>query len=120
MIWKLDRNRPICPQICEQICLEIAKGNLKPLEKIFSVRDVAVAAGVNPNTVQNSFNELERQGILYSVRGSGWYVTEDTTLAKNTIQNILRTKTASFFTEMEQLGMSLEATKNYIKEWNYE
>ena len=77
MEWIIDKGRPICPQICEQLCLRIANGMFAPHEKILSVREIAVAAGVNPNTVQRSLEELERRGILYSVRGSGWFVADD-------------------------------------------
>ena len=117
MEWTIDKNRPICPQICEQLCLRIAKGDFVPNEKLLSVREIAVAAGVNPNTVQRSLEELERQGILYSVRGSGWYVGEDISLAKEVLGRILKQKTADYFAAMEILGMDAAAVKDYIKEW---
>ena len=117
MDWILDKNRPICPQICEQLCLQIAKGEYAPQEKILSVRDIAVAAGVNPNTVQRSLEDLERKGILYSVRGSGWFVGEDTTLAKEVFADILAQKTADYFASMGALGMDSAAVKDYVKEW---
>ena len=118
MDWKIDKNRPICPQICEQLCLQIAGGKFAPTEKILSVREIAVAAGVNPNTVQRSLEDLERQGILYSVRGSGWFVGEDVTLAKQILADILAQKTADYFASMSLLGMDEAAVKNYVKEWN--
>ena len=61
MQWTLDKSRPICPQICEQICLAVANGEFAAGEKLFSVREVALMLGVNPNTVQKSFEELERR-----------------------------------------------------------
>ena len=76
MGWNLDKKRPLCPQICEQICVLISKGELKPGERLMSVREVAVSASVNPNTVQKSFEQLEQRGVIYSKRGSGWYVAE--------------------------------------------
>lgn len=118
MNWILDKNRPICPQICEQLCLKIAKGVYVPGEKLLSVRDIAVAAGVNPNTVQRSLEELENKGILYSIRGSGWYVDEDITLAKKVFADILAQKTADYFASMQILGMDAAAVKEYVKEWN--
>lgn len=117
MHWTIDKNRPICPQICEQLCLHIAKGECPPGEKIPSVRDIAVAAGVNPNTVQRSFEELERKGVLHSVRGSGWFVGEDITLAREIFSGILAQKTADYFAAMQSLGMDMAAVKEYVKEW---
>lgn len=120
MEWELDKNRPICPQLCEQLCLKIVKNEFRPNEKISSVREVAVSAGVNPNTVQRSFEELERQGILYSVRGSGWFVKDDVALAKEVFENILKKKTKEYFSDMNTLGLSNEEIKEYVKEWRYE
>ena len=117
MEWVLDKKRPICPQISEQICVRIARGQYAPGEKLLSVREVAVAAGVNPNTVQHSFELLEQQGILYSVRGSGWYVGEDISFAQQTLQSLIREKTQNYFAAMAALGMDEEATINYVKEW---
>ena len=73
--------------------------------------------GVNPNTVQRSFEALEQQGILYSVRGSGWYVAEDISLAKEALQRVLVQKTEAYFKEMKALGMDAEAVRRYVNEW---
>ncbi len=120
MVWKLDKKRPVCPQLCEQLCVFIAAGELQAEERLPSVRELAVQAGVNPNTVQRSFETLEQQGILFSVRGSGWYVSADTTLARQTLERLLAEKTAAFFAEMHALGLSAEETKSYVKEYDYE
>lgn len=117
MEWLIDKNRPICPQISEQFCLRIAGGNYLPNERLPSVREIAVSAGVNPNTVQRSLEELERRSILYSVRGSGWFVGEDISLAKEVFQEILDKKTAEYFAAMEIMGMDASAVKEYVKEW---
>lgn len=114
----LDKNKPLCPQICEHICLDVAFGELKPNERIKSVREAAVAVGVNPNTMQRSYETLEQEGILYSVRGSGWFVSENVEKAKLTLDKLRREKTKVFFNEMENLGMTAEELKHYIKEWN--
>ena len=118
MNWIIDKGRPICPQICEQLCLRVATGKYAPNEKIPSVRDIAVAAGVNPNTVQRSLEELESQGVLYSVRGSGWFVGEDVAQAREVLAEILKKKTADYFEAMRILGLDAAAVKDYVKEWN--
>lgn len=118
MEWKLDKDRAICPQICEQVCMRIALGEFAAGEKLLSVREVALAAGVNPNTVQHSFEILENKGILYSQRGSGWYVCEDTSLAKDTLRSMIEEKTRAYFEAMDSLGLSAEETKKYIAAWD--
>ena len=83
-----------------------------------SVREVALQAGVNPNTVQKAFEQLEAQGLIYSVRGSGWFVSEGISTAKETVEKLIHDKTAAYFGSMEELGFSAEQVKQYIKEWN--
>ncbi len=117
MSWVLDKTRPICPQICELICVKIASGEFKPGERLMSVREVAVTAGVNPNTVQKSFEQLDQKGIIYSVRGSGWFVSTDTQTAENEVSDLIRGKTEDYFSQMNALGMDLSETKRYVKEW---
>ncbi len=117
MNWRLDKSRPICPQIYEQVCVHIAKGELKAGEKLLSVRDVAAEAGVNPNTVQKSFELLEQQGLIYSVRCSGWFVSDDTGKAKETVGKLADEKTKTFFTEMAALGFDGEKVRKYIEGW---
>ena len=120
MKWTLDKSKPLCPQICEQVCLSIALGEFKPGEKMFSVRETALSAGVNPNTVQKAFEQLEINGILYSVRGSGWFVGEDISRAEETLCNLVYDKTETYFSALNALGMDNSAIKNYVKEWENE
>lgn len=117
MEWKLDKNRALCPQICEQLCAFIANGSFQPNQQLMSVRDVAIEAGINPNTVQKSFETLAQEGILYSVRGSGWYVAEDISAAKETLRNLAEKKTKSYFEEMATLGFCAEDTIKFMEEW---
>ncbi len=117
MQWTLDKHRPICPQICEQLCARIAVGDFVPGQRLMSVRDVAVAAGVNPNTVQRAFEQLEQQGILHSERGAGWFVGQSPKKAEELRQAMAREKISGFFSEMAGLGLSPEEIKNLVKEW---
>ena len=117
MHWVMDKKRPLCPQICEQLCVRIACGVYAPGEKLISVRELAVEAGVNPNTVQSSFTQLEQQGIVYSVRGLGWFVDEDITAAKRCLEELIKEKTQAYFQSMQALGMHEEEIKDYVKEW---
>lgn len=120
MNWVLDKNRPVCPQICEMLCVGIVNGAYPPQGRLPSVRELAVALGVNPNTVQRALETMEEQGLLYSVRGSGWYVQEDTSRAKAVLHGLRMDKTAEFFRMMEALGMNNDEIKAFVKEWQYE
>jgi len=115
MGWTLDKNRPICPQIYENICVKIAKGEYKPNDRIQSVREIAVDAGVNPNTVQKALAILEENGLVYSLRGSGIYVADNADVAKKIIEQIKLNKIASFFDEMSSLGLCGEEIKRSVE-----
>ena len=58
MSWVLDSGRPIYLQIVERLELSIVSGQFKPGDKVPSVRELAVEAGVNPNTMQKAMVEL--------------------------------------------------------------
>ncbi len=117
MSWKPDHGAPICPQICEQMCVRIARGSLEPDSKLMSVRELAVNLGVNPNTVQRSFEQLEQQGVLYSIPGTGWYVSADTAAAKSAVEQLIREHVAAFFAGMKNLGLDAATVKQVVKEW---
>ena len=117
MDWKLDKNRPICPQIEQLICVSIAKGEFLNGERLLSVREVALKAGVNPNTVQKAFDGLERQGLIYSIRGSGWYVGDSKQTALEIVDGLIMQKTEDYFNELKILGLDSEQIKNYVKEY---
>ena len=67
---------PIFEQICRGICGDIAKGILKPHDRIPAARVLAKELGINPNTVAKAYTELERDGIIYSRVGKGSFVAE--------------------------------------------
>ena len=117
MNWTLDKSRPICPQICELICVAIANGEFSVGEKLLSVREIALLAGVNPNTVQKSFEELERRGVIHSVRCSGWYVNENIDAAANEVDYLRTKKTEEYLYEMAQLGCGFDDIIKYLNEY---
>lgn len=81
---EFNNKKPIYIQICDYIKYAIIRGELKPNEQLESVREMALKYEVNPNTAQRALSELRAEGVIYSVRGSGNFVTED----KNTINKL--------------------------------
>lgn len=73
-------------------------------ERLPSVRDLATEAGVNPNTMQRALQELERQGLVYSQRTSGRFVTEDTDVIENAKSSLADEQVRSFLDAMARLG----------------
>ena len=116
MKWHLDKKLPICPQMEEHISVAIATGELAPGSRLQSVRDMAVDAAINPNTVQKAMEGLEARGLIYSVRGSGWYVSDTVEPAKQLVSRLIAEKTSDYIAAMRALGCSREEIINFVKE----
>lgn len=81
---QFDSGAPIYTQIMNKIKLRILSGQWAAGERIPAVRELAVEFGVNPNTMQRSLSELERDGLLFSERTTGRYITRDAALIERT------------------------------------
>lgn len=77
MGWSFQNDLPIYTQLVDAIKFSIVSGELLPGARMSTVRDLALEAGVNPNTMQRALQELEREGMVYSQRTAGRFVTED-------------------------------------------
>ena len=115
MAWKLDNDRPIYAQIVEKIKLRIISGFYQPGSKLPSVRDLAFEAGVNPNTMQKAFAELENSGLLITMRTSGRMVTEDEERISMVRETIAQEKIDAFLQDMRELGFDPEQSFLLIK-----
>ena len=75
-MFKLDYSdgRPIYEQIKSYFKKLIIEGALKADDRIPSVRELAVAMAINPNTIQKAYKELEFEGYVYTVRAKGVFV----------------------------------------------
>ena len=116
MPWDLDNDRPIYLQLMERIQQDIIAGVYKPGDKIPSVRDLALDAAVNPNTMQKALAELERNGLVYSQRTSGRFITEDEVMLKKMKMQLPKEHIQQFFEKMHQLGFRDEETLEMIQD----
>lgn len=106
MSEQFDSSRPIYAQLVERLKAKILAGTYPPGGHLDSVRDMAAAAGVNPNTMQRALAQLETEGLVRTERTAGRYVTEDIMLIEQ-----LRAATAEKFAEeflekMQGIGYS--------------
>ena len=74
---EFNGNKSIYLQICDAICDKILSQELKPDERIPSVREYGAEIGVNPNTVMRSYEKLTNEGIIYNRRGIGYFISPD-------------------------------------------
>ena len=116
MPWDLENDRPIYLQLMERIQQDIIKGVYQPGGKIPSVRELALVAAVNPNTMQQALSELERSGLVYSQRTSGRFITEDKKLLSHMKSELAKTHIHDFFTSMRQLGFCDEEILELVTE----
>ena len=116
MPWNLDNDRPIYLQLMERIQHDIISGVYQPGDKLPSVRDLAVEAAVNPNTMQKALSELERCGLVYSQRTSGRFITDDKEMIKEMRNELAQEHIRDFFGQMRKLGYSDEDTLEIIRD----
>lgn len=111
---KFNDNLPIYVQIIEYIKRKIITLELKGGDKLPSVRELSGELKVNPNTVQRSYQELERENLVYTQRGMGTFVTEDMEIIKRLKQDMASNIVKTFIKEMKSLGFDLEEIKDLI------
>lgn len=107
MDWKFSDELPIYQQIMDGIKQRIATGEWLPGQKLPAVRELAVDAGVNPNTMQKALAELEREGLLYTKRTAGRFVTEQKEVTEGLQEEMVRQQVEEFLTGMKRLGYSI-------------
>ena len=116
MEWKFRSDQPIYSQLVEQIKLGIVSAKLLPGERLMSVRDMATEAGVNPNTMQRALQELERDGMVYSQRTAGRFVTENMQVIERAKKKFAEEQIRSFLEAMKKLGYQWEEILALLKE----
>ena len=108
MEWHFDDNMPIYTQLVYQIKFAIVSGELSPGGKMAGVRDLAADAGVNPNTMQRALQQLEREGLVFTQRSSGRFITEDTAVIGEANRTLARQHIEQFMASMKKLGYTRE------------
>ena len=117
MEWNFKNGIPIYSQIMDEMTMRIASGLYEPGEKLPSVRDLAMDAGVNPNTMQRALAELERRGLVYSERTSGRFVTKEEAVLKTLHEELAKKYFEELAAKLRKIGMSGEEITGAVKRW---
>ncbi len=117
MEWKFSDDVPIYLQIIEMMKTDIVSGKYKSGDRLPAVRDLAMEAGVNPNTVQRAYAELERQGLVQSERTSGRFVSIDDKKIQELRKDLSEQCIREFFAKLRKLGMEDRTIKDAVKRW---
>ena len=97
--------RPIYSQIIDGFREQIAAGVLQPGEKLPSVRDLASALAINPNTIQRSYRQLEQEGWILSIQGKGCFVSQEVSIRQRESDRLLA-EFDKLVTALERCGVS--------------
>ena len=116
MPWNMSSERPIYLQLVDRIKRQIAAGKYSPGERFPSVRDLAVEAAVNPNTMQRALSALESDGLLITSRTAGRTVTTEEVLIKTMREQIAIEEYEKFYTLMKELGFDDKGIQDFIRE----
>ncbi|MBR6736902.1 MAG: GntR family transcriptional regulator [Clostridia bacterium] len=115
MGFNFKNDTPIYLQIIEEIKKLIITGKYLPEQKLPSVRDFSASFCVNPNTVQKALLELESDGLIYTERTSGKFVTNDLTVIENAKNEAIVKLTLNFLNEAQTLGITKQIIIDIIE-----
>jgi DNA-binding transcriptional regulator YhcF (GntR family) len=116
MAWKFDSDKAVYLQVADRLRKWVINGRYGPGEQIPTVRQLALDAAVNPNTIQHAFSELEREGLIESRGTLGRFVTENSARIAEAGRKEARELVFAFVDEIIELSISEEEANKLIKE----
>lgn len=112
----LDLSQPLHEQVLDQVRSSIAKGEIGLGDKIPSVREMAQALKINPNTVMRAYQELERDGLTETRRGQGTFITSDSGKVESMRHGLAEQAVEEFLQKMSSLGFTSSDIERIIRE----
>lgn len=120
MSAEFKTSKPIYSQIADRIIQQFVRGELHPGEKLPSVREMAIQSSVNPNTIQRTYSELERLGVVEMKRGQGTFMTEQSEMKRKLRADIQKEMIEVFIGNMRSLGLDdheiYDSINQFLKE----
>ena len=112
-------DKSIYLQIADYFYENILTHEMDSNERIPSVRDLAVEAEVNPNTVMRTYKFLQDNNIIYNKRGIGYFISEDAyeITHKMKKEEFINEKLPQFFKSMNNLNISISELENLYDEY---
>ena len=116
MEWDIRNDQPIYTQLIQQVTLAILSGTFPCGGRLPPVREMAAEAGVNPNTMQRALAELERDGLVFSQRTAGRFVTEDKMMIDAAKLGLAENHIKTFLLAMTRLGYRREEILDLLRQ----
>ena len=111
-----NENLPIYIQIMNLVKGKMVSGEINGGDKLPSVRELSKELKVNPNTIQRTYQELEREGLVFTQRGMGTFAAEDKEVIKELKKSMAADVVNGFLMEMKKLGFSPNEIMDIISE----
>ncbi len=106
MDFLFDNDRPIYVQLVETLQTAIAAGEYAPGARLPSVRELSAQAQGNPNTMQRALSQLEEDGLVYTERTNGKFVTRDRDRIHEVKSALAVEKARAYLKETARLGLT--------------
>ncbi len=100
-----------------EFVIQYVRGEIKSGDRLPSVREMAVEMGVNPNTIQRTYSEIERDGIVETRRGQGTFVKNDPALIASLRTRIQTEVIETFVENMKEIGLSREEMLTAVQQF---
>jgi len=114
-----DDRLPIYRQIILRFNRAFVRGDIRPGDRIPSIRELSALLRVNTNTIQRVYQEMERETVISSKRGTGYYLTEDSKMTEKIRRDLTSDSVQRFVDEMCALGLKkkeiIEELESYMK-----
>jgi GntR family transcriptional regulator len=109
--------RPIYSQISDRVKYAVASGLLRPGDLVPSVRELSKQLLVNPNTVARAYRDLQAEGLLEAVRGTGLQVTaESLERCREARRHLVRERIRAVLLEARQSELGAEEIEAIVRE----
>lgn len=116
MTLSVGNAAPIYMQLVEEIKMQIIAGNLQPGDRLPSVRDLALQNKVNPNTMQKALSQLEEDGLIFTERTNGKFVTADTARIEQARLAFADALSKQYLGQMARIGYTASQTIGHLKD----
>lgn len=120
MDWKFVGGKAVYLQIMAQIRMAVLTGMFAPGQRLPSVRDLAMDAQVNPNTMQRALHELELERLLTTNSTNGRFVTEDMAVLEALRERQLRELTQKCVQQFAAYGVTAEEAAKLMTQYEQE
>lgn len=120
MAWQFDNDKAMYLQIAQYIKHTVLSGAYPPGSQIPTVRQLAMEAAVNPNTIQRAFLQLESEGLIISRGTLGRFVTTDTTVIEQCREKMTRQYVTQFLQSIQNLSVTTDQAIAIIREVSHE